>query len=56
MQQPERGRADTSPERRAKAMDVLQEMETYLDDDCLVAFIDLFRADSCSRCVLGHQT
>jgi hypothetical protein len=46
MQQPERGRADTSPERRAKAMDVLQEMETYLDDDRLVAFIDLFRADT----------
>ena len=46
MQQPERGRADTSPERRAKAMDVLQELEDYLDDDRMVAFIDLFRADT----------
>jgi hypothetical protein len=46
MQQPECGRADTSPERRAKAMDVLQEMETYLDDDRLVALIDLFRQDT----------
>lgn len=43
---PERGRADTSPERRAKAMDVLQELEDYLDDDRMVAFIDLFRADT----------
>lgn len=46
LQQPERGRADTSPERRAKAMEVLQEQESYLDDDRLVAFIDLFRADT----------
>jgi hypothetical protein len=26
-------------------MDVLQELEDYLDDDCMIAFIDLFRAD-----------
>lgn len=45
-QQPERGRADTSPERRAKAMGVLQDQERYLDDDRMVAFIDLFRADT----------
>ena len=46
MQQPDRGRADTSPERRAKAMDLLQEQESYLDDDRMVAFIDLFREDT----------
>ena len=28
-----------------KAMDILQELESYLDDDCMVAFIDLFKAD-----------
>jgi hypothetical protein len=43
--QPEKARADTSPERWAKAMDVHQELEDYLDDDHMVAFIDLFRAD-----------
>jgi hypothetical protein len=26
-------------------MDVLQELEDYLDDDCMAAYIDLFRAD-----------
>ena len=46
MQQPDRGCADTSPERRAKAMDLLQEQESYLDDDRMVAFIDLFREDT----------
>ena len=40
--QPEKAHADISPECRAKAMDVLQELEDYLDDDCMVAFIDLF--------------
>ena len=44
--QPERARADTSPERRSKAMDLLQELESYLDDDRMVAFIDLFKADT----------
>ena len=46
LRQLERERADTSPERRAKAMDLLQEQETYLDDDRMIAFIDLFRADT----------
>ena len=41
----EHGCSDTSPEHRAKAMDILQELEDYLDDDCMVALIDLFRAD-----------
>ena len=27
-------------------MDLLQEQETYLDDDRMIAFIDLFRADT----------
>ena len=44
--QPERAHADTSPERRLKAMDLLQELESYLDDDCMVVFIDLFKADT----------
>lgn len=44
--QPDRMRSDTSPERRAKAMELIQEQESYLSDDCLVAFIDLFRADT----------
>jgi hypothetical protein len=26
-------------------MDLLQELESYLYDDCMVAFIDLFKAD-----------
>ena len=44
--QPERARSDTSPERRSKAMNLLQELESYLDDDRMVAFIDLFKADT----------
>jgi hypothetical protein len=46
LMQPDRMRSDTSPERRAKAMELIQEQESYLSDDCLVAFIDLFRADT----------
>ena len=46
LRQLERDRADTSPESRAKAMDNLQEQEIYLDDDRMIAFIDLFRADT----------
>ena len=46
MQQSEHRRANTSPESRAKAMHVLQDLESYLDDDPMVAFIDLFRADT----------
>jgi hypothetical protein len=46
LMQPDRMRSDTSPERRAKAMDLFQEQESYLSDDCMVAFIDLFRVDS----------
>jgi hypothetical protein len=38
--------SDTSPECQAKAMDLFQEQECYLSDDCMVAFIDLFRVDS----------
>lgn len=44
--QPDRTRSDTSPERRAKAMHLFQEQESYLSDDCIVAFIDLFRMDT----------
>ena len=39
--QPECACADTSSEHQAKAMDILQEKEDYLDDH-MVAFIDLF--------------
>ena len=46
MQQSECRCADTSPEHQAKAMHVLQDLESYLDDDRMVAFIDLFRADT----------
>jgi hypothetical protein len=42
----DRDRADTSPERRSKAMDLLQEKETYLDDNRIVALVDLFQTDT----------
>ena len=38
-------RADTSPECWVKVMELFQENEYYLTDDCIVAFIDLFWAD-----------
>ena len=44
--QPEQACADTSPEHQSKAMDLLQELESYLDNDHMVAFIDLFKADT----------
>ena len=44
--QPEHAHTDTLPEHQAKAMDILQEKEGYLDDDCMVAFIDLFQVDT----------
>jgi hypothetical protein len=37
---------DTSPERRQKAMAHLQENETHLDDERLIALIDLFKSDT----------
>jgi hypothetical protein len=37
---------DTSPERRQKAMACLQEKETHLDDERLIALIDLFKSDT----------
>ena len=43
--QPEHECSDTSPECWAKAMDILQKLEDYLDNDHMVALIDLFRAD-----------
>ena len=46
LMQPDHMHSDTSPERWAKAMDLFQEQEYYLSDDCMVAFIDLFRVDS----------
>ena len=44
--QPEQACADTSPEHQSKAMDLFQELESYLDNDHMVAFIDLFKADT----------
>ena len=44
--QPEHERADTSPERRSKAMDRVQELEAELDDARLVALIDLFQTNT----------
>ncbi|KAF8223584.1 hypothetical protein L208DRAFT_1411625 [Tricholoma matsutake] len=46
LMQLDRMHSDTSPKHRAKAMDLFQEQESYLSDDCMVAFIDLFRVDS----------
>ena len=37
---------DTSPEHCAKAMACLQEIETHLDDACIIALINLFKADT----------
>ena len=44
--QPQERVRDTSPERHAKAMARLQEIETHLDDACMIALIDLFKADT----------
>ena len=44
--QPEWAHADTSPEHQSKAIDLPQELESYLDDDCMVVFIDLFKANT----------
>jgi hypothetical protein len=46
LMQPDHMCSDTSPECQAKAMDLFQEQEGYLSDECVVAFIDLFRLDS----------
>ena len=44
--QPDHMHADTSPECQSKAMDLFQEQESYLDDDHMVTFIALFKADT----------
>jgi hypothetical protein len=44
--QPHERVRDTSPERRRKAMALLQENETHLDDTRLIALIDLFKSDT----------
>ena len=44
--QPHEHVRDTSPERRRKAMALLQENETHLDDTRLIALIDLFKSDT----------
>ena len=46
VQPQEYANADTSPEHHAKAMSHLQELETHLDDACMVAMIDLFKSDT----------
>lgn len=56
--QPECACADTSSEHQAKAMDILQEKEDYLDDH-MVAFIDLFWVDTASAdayLVIKHES
>ena len=35
----------SSPEQKMQAMECAQELETELDDECLVAFIGLFQTD-----------
>jgi hypothetical protein len=37
---------DTSPERRQKAIACLQEIETHLDDACLIVLINFFKVDT----------
>ena len=44
--QPERMRPDSSLERRAKAVELIQVQEDYLTHDQLVAFLDYFKADT----------
>ncbi len=44
--QPERIRPDTSPERRERAVQLLERQEIYLTDDQLVAFFDYFKTDT----------
>jgi predicted protein tyrosine phosphatase len=46
--QPECSDADTSLEHQSKAMESLQERETYLDAPHIVALLDLFQADTAS--------
>lgn len=46
IQPPQERVRDSSPERRAKAMARLQEVETHLDDARMIALIDLFKADT----------
>ena len=44
--QPQKCVCDTSPEHHAKAITRLQEVETHLDDMCMIALINLFKADT----------
>jgi hypothetical protein len=44
--QPQEHVRDTSPERRRKAMTRLQAIETHLDDERLIALIDLFKTET----------
>jgi hypothetical protein len=46
LMQADRFCADTSPECLAKAVELIQEQEDYLSDDQMVAFLDLFQADT----------
>ena len=43
---PERIRPDTSPERRDRAVRLLEVQEDYLTDDQLIAFFDYFKGDT----------
>ena len=43
---PERVRPDTSPERRERAVRLLEQQEDYLTDDELIAFFDYFKSDT----------
>ena len=53
--QPERERADTSPEHQFKAMDHVQELEAELNNAHLVALIDLFQTNTSGRCAHDPQ-
>jgi hypothetical protein len=44
--QPERMRLDTSPERRNRAVQLLERQEDYLTDDQLIPFFDYFKGDT----------
>ena len=43
---PERIRPDTSPERRDRAVQLLEVKEDYLTDNQLIAFFDYFKGDT----------
>ena len=46
MHQAERVLSDTSPERRERGVQLLEQQEDYLTDDELIAFFDYIKSDT----------